>query len=269
MTATVAAGAAGLRAAWRGARALEILGVLLAMLALNVATLTISSVNAVAGAILGAVSSVEPFGAKDRRARAEAERRAAWASEETAGLARRLEASEAGRVAELGRADELAARNAYLLDDASRAAGEARELRRALAAAEAAQWVELGGERMPVREAVGRVTEGVQRCTAQVPAANLGSMAGESIPFWGIGIVVAATAYELKSSCESKTEMRALEVALGVAEAGDEEVGEVCGMQAPSREDLADDEELARHGLVRGHLGPLRRRRRDPRPPRP
>jgi hypothetical protein len=118
------------------------------------------------------------------------------------------------------------------------AANEVRSLSAALQAAETAQLVEWGGEQVQVREAVQRVTASISDRTARVAAANLGSMAGESIPIYGIAIVVAATAYELKASCDSMKEMHELEVALGVVEASDAQVQEVCGLQVPTREEI-------------------------------
>jgi len=294
VTGMVEAGAAGVRTAWRGLRGLVILGVVLVMLALNVATLTLSSLNTLVSAAISAFTALESVGDRDRRAkeaaeqallderahadraiaeadvlRAErdrlstdldaAERRAAAALDEADDLRR-----EAGRLAaELDAADDAAAealeRVRGLEDeagrlvaelDASKAEGfalaarveaatdDVRGLRTALNAAEAAQLVEWGGEQVPVREVVQRVTGSISDRTARVAATNLGSMAGESIPFYGVAIVVAATTYELKSSCDSMREMHELEVALGVAPAEDPQVSQVCGMRVPSKAEV-------------------------------
>lgn len=296
MTGMVEAGAAGGRTAWRGLRALVILGIVLMMLALNVATLTLSSLNTLVSAAISAVTALEPVGDRDRRAREAAERallderaRADRAAAEADGLrAQRdrlstdLDAAERRATAALDEADGLRRETSRLtaeLDVADDAAAEALEkanglqdeagrlvaeldatkaeglavaarveaatddlrgLRAALDAAEAAQLVEWGGEQVPVREVVQRVTGSIGDRTARVAVTNLGSMAGESIPVYGIAIVVAATAYELKSSCDSLREMHELEVALGVAPADDPQVDQVCGMQVPTKEEIWD-----------------------------
>jgi hypothetical protein len=251
--------AEGRRLAWRrirllgrGARWLVILGVVLAMLALNVATLTMSGLNALASTALAAVTSVEPVAVRDRRAREAAEgalqeagEELARARAETRDLQRGLDA--AGDELRLARADAVELRRtrdaaeASLranADELTRIMGEADRLRLTLDAREAERWVELGGRRVTVRDAVRRTTGAVRDRTARVATANIGSMAAESIPFYGIAVVVAATTFELASACQSMRDMRDLELALGVADAAGEDVAEVCGLRVPTAAEI-------------------------------
>lgn len=273
----------GQRLAWRrlkllgrGVRWLVIAAVALVMLAINVATLTLSGVNAFASATIEALTSIESVSTRERRAReateegADEARRAAGlttaerdrlagraaASDRDVGRLRReanslrgsLEAEGNRRVlAELdlgiARADlgdlegevaDLRLGRDALAVRVDALSAELFESREAYRVAEAAQWIEVGGERLPVREAVARTTGRIRDRTAQVATANLGSMVGESIPFYGIAVVVVATTFELGSACQSMQDVHELEVALGVADPVDEQVSEVCGLKVPT-----------------------------------
>lgn len=109
-------------------------------------------------------------------------------------------------------------------------------------------------------ESVAEVAGRVGGRTAIVATANLAGMAGESIPLWGIAVVVAATTCELKSACDSMTDIRALEVATGVAGAGDAGLREVCGLRVPSAaepRDMVVASPGAAWEAARGALGAL------------
>lgn len=237
MTGLMRAGAAGLQTAWRCFKALVIVAVVLVMLAFNVATLTWSGLNALMSTAIDAVTVLEPVGIRDRRAKEAAER---------ALLNERARANRA--VAEARRLTRDRNRLSTDLDVAQRRAAEAmsgsdrlrREVGRLTAELDAAQWVELNGKRVPVRMAVTETSRGIRDRTARVASANLGSMVGEAIPFYGLAIIVAATTYELKSSCDSMRDMYELEMALGVAKANDQQVREICGMQVqvPTKEEI-------------------------------
>ncbi len=94
------------------------------------------------------------------------------------------------------------------------------------------------GEKRPLRSVVEETTGRIERRTAKVAATNVGSMAGEGIPFWGIAVIVAATTYEVSSACDTMKDMHELTVALSPSSADDAEVQRVCGMRVPTREEL-------------------------------
>jgi len=66
--------------------------------------------------------------------------------------------------------------------------------------------------------------------TKRVAAASVAAIPGEAIPFLGIGILVAGTAYELYEACESMKDLDELYAGLGMAdEVPGDAVREVCG----------------------------------------
>ncbi len=85
---------------------------------------------------------------------------------------------------------------------------------------------------------VKKTTGSVKRRTAKVAATNLSSAAGQSIPFLGIAVIVAATGYELHSACATMRDMDALETALNGKDKADPDTDVVCGMTVPTKEEL-------------------------------
>lgn len=74
--------------------------------------------------------------------------------------------------------------------------------------------------------------------TKRVAAANAGSMVGEAIPFYGIGIIVVATGYELHVACENMKDIAELAKLLDEDDRIAEDAASVCGTELPSREDI-------------------------------
>lgn len=79
----------------------------------------------------------------------------------------------------------------------------------------------------------------VKKRTARVAAVSLGSTIGQSIPWIGAGVVVAATIYEIDVACETMRDMNALEQALDPSALVDPEVERVCGMKVPSKDEVS------------------------------
>jgi len=82
------------------------------------------------------------------------------------------------------------------------------------------------------------ITRRIRNRTAEVATANVTATFGEAIPFYGIAIVIAATGYELWAACETMTDMRDLNLALGLTEDDDTDVTRVCGLQVPTRAEI-------------------------------
>jgi len=76
----------------------------------------------------------------------------------------------------------------------------------------------------------------ISKRTGRVVAANLGSMSGEAIPFYGIGIIVAATTYELHVSCQNMKDLAELSQLMDGGEPVVEDAASVCGKEVPSKE---------------------------------
>lgn len=97
--------------------------------------------------------------------------------------------------------------------------------------------VDFRGERISLREANSRVMRGIQTRTRRTALTNAGSVPGESIPFYGIAFVVAATGYELTSACATMRDLHDLEVAMNPDALPPEDRDIVCGLQVPTREE--------------------------------
>ena len=96
------------------------------------------------------------------------------------------------------------------------------------------------GVEVATEEAVAKVSSRVKARTAKVASADMGATFGQSIPWIGVGVVVAATAYDLKTACDTMKDLHALEVAVHPEAASDSSVQEVCGLKVPSKEEIWD-----------------------------
>lgn len=63
-------------------------------------------------------------------------------------------------------------------------------------------------------------------------------MGGEALPVVGIGVIVAATAYELNMSCENMRDLYELQIELDPSQANPADRDMVCGLQVPTRGEL-------------------------------
>lgn len=137
----------------------------------------------------------------------------------------RAAAEAAERRAVTGRADNLARE---LADSRAAQARMAREL--------ADSPVTYRGTRMAAREAVKDTATRVSRRTAVATTRNVASMAGEALPVIGVGVIAAATAWELRDACLMMGEMRALDAAFNPDDPVTDD--EICGLTPPTREEL-------------------------------
>jgi hypothetical protein len=94
------------------------------------------------------------------------------------------------------------------------------------------------GKKKLLGEAVEETTQRVTKRTAAGATRNVAATFGESIPVIGVGVVVAATAWELKDACDTMKDLHELEVALDPTKANDASVQEVCGLRVPSKEEI-------------------------------
>jgi hypothetical protein len=95
-----------------------------------------------------------------------------------------------------------------------------------------------GGRKKLVSEAVEQTTQRVTKRTAAGATRNVAATFGEAVPVIGVGVVVAATAWELKDACDTMKDLHELEVALNPEKANDASVQEVCGLRVPSKEEI-------------------------------
>lgn len=202
-----------LRLFWRtlgGFWAVLMMLIMAASLALNVA---MAVVPAVAAAVAGAIEAVS----------------------DVTTIRKRTAARTAALEARVARAEGRAA--AAVADlDAERAARRAATAE--LAEARAARQVTYRGARRTAGEAVADTADRVTRRVTTASARNVGSTFAEALPVVGIGVIAAATAWELHDACALLGEVRELDVALNPDRAVPPEAAQVCGMKAPSRDEI-------------------------------
>jgi hypothetical protein len=88
------------------------------------------------------------------------------------------------------------------------------------------------------REATQEVLNSTMTRTRRSTLANVSSIPGESIPFYGIAIVVAATSYELKAACDNMNDLYDLQVALDPNTARSDDRSAVCALQIPTKQEV-------------------------------
>ena len=86
--------------------------------------------------------------------------------------------------------------------------------------------------------AVRKTTRRVAHRVAKATARSTSSIAAESIPYLGIGVIVGVTALELHDACETMKDLHALDVAFNPEAAND--ANEVCGQAVPTKGEIID-----------------------------
>lgn len=94
------------------------------------------------------------------------------------------------------------------------------------------------GRKVAIKEAVGTTAERISRRAAVTSAREIGSMAGEAIPYLGIAVIVGATALELKDLCDNLKDMSELRRAFDPDATESDEQQTVCAQRVPTREEL-------------------------------
>ena len=84
------------------------------------------------------------------------------------------------------------------------------------------------------REVLGRTATRTTRATI----ANVSSIPGESVPFYGIAIILAATTYEIKAACDNMNDLYDLQVAIDPDSARPDDRKAVCALQIPTGEEV-------------------------------
>ena len=240
-------------------------GLLAASLALNIAMFVGGQVYAAASAVYDTVTGTRSVATRNAAEIAElsndlnAERQARRELQDEAADASRVIASQRAEIADL--ADELDLERqtqrqlrgevAEVTEEvASQRAinrqlrGEMSELSEDLLLARrqvtegASQVVSYRGQRMAVSEAVGETADRISNRARISATREIGSMAGEALPWVGTAVIVGVTALELKDLCDTITDMNELKRAFDPSLAPDENQQTVCSMEVPSREEL-------------------------------
>lgn len=180
-------------------------------LALSIA---MTMVPAIFAAVSGAVESVT--GVRSIHSRQ---------ADDVARLERRAAAEAARSRAATDKADNLA-----------RELADSRAARSRLAREMAESRVTYRGARTRARDAVKDTAARVSRRTMVATSRNIASMAGEALPVIGVGVIVAATAWELSDACALMGEMRELDAAFNPEDPVTDD--QICGLKVPSRAEL-------------------------------
>ncbi len=130
-------------------------------------------------------------------------------------------------------ADDLAHKNKVLSRKLDDVVVENRALKTRLAASEL---VDYRGAKRPIKEAVKDTSERIAKRTAAAAGRNVATMPGESVPVYGIAVVVAATTWEIADACAMMRDMHALDVAFNPENAISDR--KVCGLRVPTAKEL-------------------------------
>ena len=109
---------------------------------------------------------------------------------------------------------------------------------RELAEAQAARIARLSAQRAATNSALTATVSRMSVRTRRVANANVAATTGEAIPFWGVAIIVAATGYELKSSCDTMHDLYEMQVLIDPSSAIPEDRDQVCGLQVPTKDEI-------------------------------
>lgn len=85
---------------------------------------------------------------------------------------------------------------------------------------------------------VGHIARRVSARTAKAALLNVDSLAAQAVPAAGVAVIVAVTAVDLRFSCDTLKDMRALELVVNPAAPPSGEETRICGMKVPGKEDL-------------------------------
>ncbi len=202
--------------AWRTTRNILLVIGLAISLAVNVASFTVNAVSTAISTVVEGVTGVKTLVSSVFQSEADlaTERLSAKnLKKELAETVAKLKAERVIRIAaeeELGRLRRIAGKKKVMIDGAEKT----------------------------VEEAVALTTSRVRNRTVKLAAADLTATAGQAIPWIGVGVVVAATAYDLDMSCQTMKDMKALEQASDPTAVDDGDVSQVCGMKVPTADEV-------------------------------
>lgn len=112
------------------------------------------------------------------------------------------------------------------------------QLERELKAVKRANVVNYRGKKVALKAAVDDTSDRIVRRAAVGTSRNVGSMAGEALPFVGVAVIAGVTALEVYDMCEVLKDMHELNVAFDPSLAKPDEVQTICSLEVPTREEL-------------------------------
>lgn len=109
-----------------------------------------------------------------------------------------------------------------------------REVRSELAKT-SAELAAIRASRASIRNSVTEVSERVSRRATRAAKREVAASAGESVPFWGVAAIVAATAWELNDLCQTAKDMNQLQAMFDPSLLLSEDTLTACGFEVPSK----------------------------------
>ncbi|MSU91720.1 hypothetical protein GE300_19255 [Rhodobacteraceae bacterium 2CG4] len=101
-----------------------------------------------------------------------------------------------------------------------------------------ARMVRYKGEQMPLSDAVNEHTTAVRRRLVASAQRNFGAMPAEALPWFGISVVLAATAWEMADLCEALKDNYDLAIAFNPDLQRAQDVDQICAIEIPKKEEL-------------------------------
>lgn len=123
-----------------------------------------------------------------------------------------------------------------------------------LARAAANPKVRYRGRMVPVARAVGDTSRRASVRVMNAARRNILTMPGEALPVFGIAVVAAATAWELRDTCALMKELHELDLAFNPQAAIDGT--EVCGLKVPTTDELTAGV-LTRASAIKERMGEI------------
>ncbi|MEM1343679.1 MAG: hypothetical protein AAGI34_03745 [Pseudomonadota bacterium] len=225
--------------------------VVLALVALNVATLTVGAVAEVLGSLVEAATGTKPLHVRQRAEidrlgtenRAQAERISRLNADykrQSDALATRERELQRQRTAFERQRSTLSRQSASLAEERRRAGALANDLNseRERAAGLSSALENQRRTTAHAREVTGRSVARIQTRLSGRAEKKVLAAFGQAIPIAGIAVVAGMTAYELKSLCDTMRDLSEIDDAFALERATADEAQMVCGMEAPTLEDL-------------------------------
>lgn len=248
---------------WRTTRNIAFVLVLLVSLAMNVASFTVNTVSTAISMLFEAVTGVDTVVSTARKATQSAIKLEAGLAEKTVALETERAAKVAAQAEKATLQTELRAATKEVSVLRGTAAGHKVALesmqteklaleaeRTALRSKVASLAVFQSGVKdgavkdgavKDVPKLVSEITTRVRNRTVKLATADFAATAGQAIPWIGIGVVVAATAYDLDMSCQTMSDMKALDQVVNPSAADEADVSLVCGLKVPTAEQVWEE----------------------------
>jgi len=210
--------------------------VFLAMLLLNVATLSIAGLNSFISSLIASTWGIETVSRSYRRTSTASAQQVMTLRDQNEKLSRSLR-GERRRTKTLQAQFSRLSKKSRLKDQMYRESLQ-RNLteQNRFSRKQAAVRQDLLLQTRSLKRSVSATTDAIRRRTVKMAAANFGGIMTESIPVAGIASIVVLTGLEMKTACETLKDIDGLAALSSEEPPTGEDVKTVCGFQVPSED---------------------------------